>query len=568
MTRSLFQQHQDLLDKALDACAKRYSWTAFPESPSSKIHGKDIPQAAKAQFDALLGQPFPLTMPGSEGLVGNEISPFTQESLGIQYPAAHADNLFEAAAAARQGWAAASVEERVGVCLEMLVRLGEPDALFLNAHATVHTAGQGFIMAFAGCGANALDRGLEALAYAYKAMCDVPQTAHWERRFGAGPSAQLEKRFRVVPRGVGVVITCATFPQWNGYPAVMANLATGNPVIVKPHPNTILPVALFVKSMREVLDAAGFDPNLVTLAADTRADPVTLDLVHHRDTAIVDFTGGPVFGRWLEENCPRAIVFTETAGCNSVVIESTSDFPAMCKAIAHSLCQASAQMCTSVQNVFIPARGIAAGDEHLTFEQVSAGIVDAVEKLVSRPEVAAGLCGSLVDPGTPAMIDNMTASIESCGSVLRYSGSYDHPDFPKARTATPLIGRVAAEHADVYGQEHFGPVSFMIESDDAQHGLACATRDVRRHGAITSHVYSVNAEFLEQAESAYHDAGASVSLNLLGMPINFAAAYSDYHVTGLNPAGNACLADLAFVTSRFRIVQSRWPVVPATSAEV
>lgn len=568
MSEVLFQQHKNLLDKALDVCEKRYSWTAFPESPSSRIHGKDIPARAKEQFDALLGQPFPLSMPGSEGLVGDEISPFTQASLGIQYPATQAEDLFEAANAARRGWAAASIEERVGVCLEMLVQLGQPSALFLNAHATVHTAGQGFIMAFAGCGANALDRGLESLAYAYKAMKDVPQAAHWERRFGAGPAAHLEKRYRVVPRGIGVVITCATFPQWNGYPAVMASLATGNPVIVKPHPNTILPVALFVKSMREVLTTAGHDPNLVTLAADTRSEPNTLELVHHRDAAIVDFTGGPVFGRWLEDNCPRAVVYTETAGCNSVVIESTSDFPAMCKAIAHSLCQASAQMCTSVQNIFVPSKGITAGDKQLTFEQVSNGIVEAVEKLISRPEVAAGLCGTLVDPGTPAMIEGMTARMESCGSVLRYSRPYEHPDYPAARTATPLIGCVAAEHADIYGQEHFGPVSFLIEADDAQHAVACATRDVRRHGAITSHVYSTDPEFLEQAESAYHEAGASVSLNLLGMPINFAAAYSDYHVTGLNPAGNACLADLAFVTNRFRIVQSRWPVATPASAEV
>lgn len=36
-----------------------------------------------------------------------------------------------------------------------------------------------------------------------------------------------------------------------------------------------------------------------------------------------------------------------------------------------------------------------------------------------------------------------------------------------------------------------------------------------------------------------------------------AAAYGDYHVTGLNPAGNATLTDLAFVASRFRITQSR-----------
>lgn len=559
MSHALFQRHRKLLDKALDACAKRYSWTAFPESPSSKVHGKAIPAQAIQDFEALLGQPFPMDMPGSTGLVGDEISPFTQRSLGIQYPQTQADDLFSAARSARGRWAAASVEERVGVCLEMLARLGQPDALFLNAHATVHTAGQGFIMAFAGCGANALDRGLEALAFAYKAMQDVPVHAHWQRRFGAGQETHLEKRFRLIPRGVGIVITCATFPQWNGYPAIMANLATGNPVIVKPHPNTILPVALFVRSMREVIEAAGFDPDLITLAADTRADPMTLDLVQHRDAAIIDFTGGPVFGKWLEDNCPRSIVFTETAGCNSVVIESTSDFSMMCKAISHSLCQASAQMCTSVQNIFVPARGIVAGDEQISFDEVSAGIVQAVDKLVSRPEMAAGLCGSLVSPQTPGMLASLAAKIRSHGRILRQTEAYEHPEFPDARTATPLIGQVSSEHADLYGQEHFGPVSFVIEAKDAQQALDCATRDVRKHGAITSHVYSTNMPFLEQAELAYHEAGASVSLNLMGMPINFAAAYSDYHVTGLNPAGNACLADLAFVTNRFRIVQSRWP---------
>ena len=41
------------------------------------------------------------------------------------------------------------------------------------------------------------------------------------------------------------------------------------------------------------------------------------------------------------------------------------------------------------------------------------------------------------------------------------------------------------------------------------------------------------------------------------MPLNFAAAYSDYHVTGLNPAGNASLANLVFVAGRFCVTQSR-----------
>ena len=33
-----------------------------------------------------------------------------------------------------------------------------------------------------------------------------------------------------------LVIGCNTFPTWNGYPGLFASLATGNPVVVKPHP--------------------------------------------------------------------------------------------------------------------------------------------------------------------------------------------------------------------------------------------------------------------------------------------------------------------------------------------
>ena len=81
-----------------------------------------------------------------------------------------------------------------------------------------------------------------------------------------------------------------------------------------------------------------------------------------------------------------------------------------------------------------------------------------------------------------------------------------------------------------------------------------ATEDARDFGAISSYIYSVS-ENMEWMEEAYMIAGASVGCNLIEhLPIQFhAAAYSDFHVTGLNPAGNACLADLAFVTNRFQI---------------
>ena len=63
--------------------------------------------------------------------------------------------------------------------------------------------------------------------------------------------------FRVVPRGIALVIGVSTFPTWNGYPGLFASLATGNAVVVKPHPGAILPLAITVKIARDVLDGGG-----------------------------------------------------------------------------------------------------------------------------------------------------------------------------------------------------------------------------------------------------------------------------------------------------------------------
>ncbi len=60
--------------------------------------------------------------------------------------------------------------------------------------------------------------------------------------------------------------------------------------------------------------------------------------------------------------------------------------------------------------------------------------------------------------------------------------------------------------------------------------------------------------------AAFARAGASLSVNVTGpLPMQYSAAFSDYHVTGLNPAGTATVTDEAFVAGRFRVVQNRRP---------
>ncbi|MFT6032275.1 MAG: phenylacetic acid degradation protein paaN [Arenicella sp.] len=552
---NFFTIHREKLNKAIDACRKRYSWTAYTESPSSRIHGKEIPANGKAKFESLLNTDYPLTMPGETGRTGAEVSPYTRIPLGISYPKVDIDELYTHVNAAIPSWRDASKEERVGVCMEILHRCSQQ--LFENAHATMHTAGQSYIMAFAGSGANALDRGLEALAYAYQAMKDIPESADWERTFGAEGAAKLTKEYKLMPRGISVAVCCATFPLWNGYPALTASLATGNPVVLKPHPSAILPVALMVSVCRTVLKEAGFDENLVTMVADTREQPATKELLEHRDTAIIDFTGSPTFGNWIEQNCRHALVYTETAGCNAVVIESADNLVAICKAIAHSLCQASAQMCTSVQNIHIPEDGILVSGEKVSFDNVVEALVAAVDAHLEDPKLTAFLCGTLVTEDIYNNIERFRALGKKHGTVVRDSAAYSNPGYPDARTATPLMIQLTQTESRLYRDEIFGPISFLIKGGDANSCLNAATKDAKECGAITSHVYSTNSEFLEKSQDAFNLAGASVACNLIGMPINFAAAYSDFHVTGMNPAGNACLTDLAFVANRFRIVQRK-----------
>jgi phenylacetic acid degradation protein paaN len=553
----LFDQHRDLLRRASVACATREYFSPFPETPDRYPDSAAALARGLAEFRAQLGRPFELEQPGEIGRLGDEVSPYTGDPLGIDYPRADVDALFAAARAAMPAWADAGPDARVGVCLEIV------QALFAELpvlqHAVMHTAGQGPAMSYAGSGTNALDRGIEAIVHAHQAMSAVAPQALWERRFGSA-TIRLRKRYRLVPRGVAVCFTCATFPTWNAYPAMLASLATGNAVIVKPHPTGILPMALSVRVARRVLAAAGFDPDLVTLAVDSAAEPLGKLLVGHPLTAIVDFTGSARFGAWVERNAPPALCYTETSGVNTVILESLEELAPVARSLATTMSLFSAQMCTSPQNIYVPRGGIAVGDRRAGLDEVCAALVDAFRGVTAEPKRAASIMAAIQSPATLDLVGTIRDEGRRRGTVLLDSSPYAHPEFPAARTATPLLLRVDPSARELYCEERFGPVGFVIETDDAAHALRAAAGDVRAAGGITAFVYSRDDGFLAAAESAYAAVGAQLTCNLTGaMPLNFAASYSDYHVTGLNPAGNATLTDASFVAARFRIAQSRSP---------
>jgi acyl-CoA reductase-like NAD-dependent aldehyde dehydrogenase len=138
--------------------------------------------------------------------------------------------------------------------------------------------------------------------------------------------------------------------------------------------------------------------------------------------------------------------------------------------------------------------------------------------------------------------------------------------FPKARTRSPLIIKLDASQKKLFMREMFGPISYIIATDNTAHSMALAKEAARELGAITWGAYSSDQSILDAIQDAAEEVGVALSCNLTGQIfVNQSAAFSDFHVTGCNAAGNATLTDAAFVAPRFRVVETR-TVAPATEA--
>src|SRR5213592_4326785 len=148
-----FDQHRETLERALRAIRERAYWSPYPEVPSGSIYGETANAALTAALPA---------------------------------------------------WRAAGAEARAGVCLEILDRLNKRS--FEMGYAVMHTTGQPFVMAFQAGGPHAQDRGLEAVAYAWSEMTRHADHVTWEKPQGKRDPIRLAKSYRVVPRGLALVI--------------------------------------------------------------------------------------------------------------------------------------------------------------------------------------------------------------------------------------------------------------------------------------------------------------------------------------------------------------------------
>jgi phenylacetic acid degradation protein paaN len=552
---TLFDKYNAALKKAIEALHARTFYAAYPENPSPTTYGETADADGQAKFKASLGKKFEeLKQANPEGWVGQEESPYLQEPLKISYPVFSTSTLIDRAKTSFHQWRKVSAQDRSGILMESLDRVKA--RFFEVAYATMHTTGQGYMMAFQASGPHAADRALEAIAAGYEELNRFPEKVLWDKPMGKF-NLQLNKEWRAVPKGISVVIGCSTFPTWNSVTGIYGSLITGNSVIVKPHPGAILPIAIFVSEIQKVLIENNLDPNICQLAVDTFDKMITKELAEHPDVKLIDFTGNSAFGSYLEALQGKT-VFTEKTGVNSVILDSVEDADKVAANLAFSVNLYSGQMCTAPQNFYIPESGIKTATGSISFNEFAEKFVANINGLVDNPKAGPFVLGAVQNKRTS---ERVIDSEKINGKVWLKSRSFENPQFKNARVATPIVVEVNASQKEIFSKELFGPIALLIKTKDTDQSIALAQEMALQHGAISCGAYTTDTTLKEKIADEMSLAATPVSFNLVGgIYMNQNAAFSDFHVTGGNPSGNASFTNPEYVTKRFTWVGHREPV--------
>ncbi|MDH5597701.1 MAG: aldehyde dehydrogenase family protein, partial [Cyclobacteriaceae bacterium] len=206
-------------------------------------------------------------------------------------------------------------------------------------------------------------------------------------------------------------------------------------------------------------------------------------------------------------------------------------------------------------NFFVPEAGIKTSEGTVSVSEFSNKLAEQVKLLAENPKAGPFVLGAIQNPNTSDRIK----SIENLdGNVLLRSTSIENPMFSTARTSSPIIMGIKSTDNAIYNKELFGPVALIITTKDTDESIALAKELAEQYGAISCGAYTIDPAMKEKITDEMTSVFAPVSFNLDGaVYLNQHAAFSDFHVTGGNPAGNASFVNPEYIIRRFTWVGIR-----------
>ncbi len=540
------------LSELIKSNKERKYFSFYPENP--KAYPENLQAEGLAAFQARFNTNYTFNDDSATEYIGEEVSPYLQTGIGLKYPQYTVDRLIANSSEAFNIWKKTDREKRVEILTKSLDRVKE--RFFELAYATMHTTGQSFLMSFQASGPHACDRALEVIATAYEQLKSYPEKVEWTKNMGKF-DLTLNKNFKPVPKGISLAIGCSTFPTWNSVPGIYASLVTGNTVIVKPHPKAVYPIAIFIDALKDELKANSLPTEVIQLAIDSSDKPLTKLLAEHPAVKLIDYTGGNMMGDYVEGL--NKTTFTEKSGINSVIIESVKSIEPVAQNIAFSASLYSGQMCTAPQNIFVPAEGIQTESGPISFDDVKNKILESIKGLLSNPKAAAPTLGAIQNDATIKRIEDVKKDHMGHLELNDDNLKVDNTEFEHARIKSVNALVVGSAEESVYLKEYFGPLVCIVQTKDKDESLALAKRSAEKNGAITCLAYCIDPERMAVIEEEMNSVFTPVSFNFTGAAfVNQHAAFSDLHVSGGNPSGNASFTNSEFISKRYIWIGNRY----------
>ncbi len=285
----------------------------------------------------------------------------------------------------------------------------------------------------------------------------------------------------VVPRPVGVVVIA---PPWN-FPfaialgGVLAAVAAGNTVILKPAPQAVL----IGKLVAECCWEAGIPGDIVQFLPCPDNEVGQALITHERVGAVV-LTGARATAEMFLDWKPTLRLHAETSGKNSLIITASADVELAVKDLVKSAFAHAGQKCSAASLAIVQA---SVYDDPSFFRRLA----DATRTLHVGPghDVRTDV-GPLIDPPTGNLLRALT-TLDAGESWLVEPSSRDD----SGRLWSPGIRVGVRSGSWFHHNECFGPVLGIMRADDLADAMSM--QNAVAYG-LTAGIHSLDAAEVER----------------------------------------------------------------------
>lgn len=286
------------------------------------------------------------------------------------------------------------------------------------------------------------------------------------------------------PMGTVVIILPANYPILLLVWEAAAALAAGNAVIVKPSEWATLTTLKFM----EIFDS--LPPGLVQCV--TGGGAVGAQLVEHRETHMVGFTGSVPTGQRIAQACAAQFkpYLIEASGNDAFIVMPSAPVSVAARAATFAAFFNCGQVCTSAERLFV-------------HEDVYDEFVELFVEEAKRLRIGHGLdqvdLGPMEHAGERDRFEKVVARAVEQGGKIAYGGGRPEglpPELENGFFVQPTIMTDVTLEMDVMNNEIFGPLAPIIKVSSLDEAIAATNRSNYGLGAT---VYTTDAAEIHRA---------------------------------------------------------------------